>query len=150
MIDTGCLCFSVFDENLVRKNNISTLAIKPKHLRLADGKSIAAIDRIASVDIDIDGRQETIWGYVMPSLAYPMILGKPWMEKNKVCYSAKSQTLRFGSRKHGMVVHVCGYYRETLQKAVLNNISSSNLPTGVQLSSRDFLNRSFRQELDSS
>ena len=93
MIDTGCLCFSMFDESLVRKYKFECKNVKPRSLRLADGKVAANITKISYVDIDIDDRHGRIWGYVMPYLAYPIILGKPWMEHNDVVYSAKLRRL---------------------------------------------------------
>ena len=62
MVDTGCLCFSIFDESLVGKYKISSVKIALQILRLADRKAT----------VDVDGRQEKLWGYVMPNLAYPI------------------------------------------------------------------------------
>lgn len=76
MIDTGCLCFSVFNESLVRKNNLKTVELSSRPLRLADGNIGASITHMACADIDIDGQREKIWGYVLPKLTYPLILGK--------------------------------------------------------------------------
>ena len=76
MIDTGCLCFAVFDENLVRAHELYTIEISPRSLRLADGKIGARITHIASVDMDIDGRQEKVWGLcnVTNSIRFHVIL----------------------------------------------------------------------------
>jgi len=104
MIDTDCLCFSVFDESLVRANNFHNVEITPRPLRLAESKVGAEITHMVRVSIDIDGRQEIIWGYVMPKLAYPIILRKPWMEENDVVYLAKRHCLRIGSRRKGVMV----------------------------------------------
>lgn len=62
MIDTGCLCFAVLDNKFVRTHNLNTVNISPRSLRLADGKIGARITQITWVGIDIDGRQEIIWG----------------------------------------------------------------------------------------
>lgn len=104
MIDTGCLCFSVFDDSLVRKHNLHTIEIPSRPTKLANGEIGAKVTRIVCANIDIDGRQEKIWGYVMPKLAYPIILGKPWMEKNDVMYLAKRNCLRIGTRRDGIIV----------------------------------------------
>ena len=61
MIDTGCLCFSVINETLVRNYSLYSEKITPLHLRLADGtkaQTITRIARIARIKIDIDGSQE--------------------------------------------------------------------------------------------
>lgn len=70
MVDTGCLCLLVIDEALVRKENIYCKNISPGRLRLADMSKVMRISLVACVKMDIDGRQEMIWGYVMPKLAY--------------------------------------------------------------------------------
>ncbi|KAI1008172.1 hypothetical protein K3495_g68 [Podosphaera aphanis] len=84
MIDTGCLCFSVLDKDLVRTNKLYSEVITPRLMRLADGQNPNIIRQIARVEVDIDSIKEQIWGYVMPNLACPMILGKSWMESNNV------------------------------------------------------------------
>lgn len=99
MIDTGCLCFAVLDKSLVRQHKLHRVAIQPRSIKLADGKIGAFISEITCVNMDIDGRQERIWGYVIPKLAYPIIFGKPWMEKNDVVYLAKRRCLRIGRRE---------------------------------------------------
>ncbi|POS81935.1 hypothetical protein EPUL_005965, partial [Erysiphe pulchra] len=123
MIDTGCLCFAVFNKKIVRTHNLTEISISPRPLRLADGKIGAHITKIACIDIDIDGRREKIWGYVMPNLAYPIILGKPWMEKNDVVYLAKRHCLRIGSRKNGIIVRSSGWYEEKAPSEVKKRIS---------------------------
>ena len=123
MIDTGCLCFAVFDESLVCAHNLRKIEISPRPLRLADGKIGARITHITCVDMDIDGRQETIWGYVMPKLAYPIILGKPWMEKNDVVYLARRHCLRIGSRKNGIIVRASGWYEQQAPVEVKSRVS---------------------------
>ena len=45
-----------------------------------------------------------MWGYVMPNLAYHVILGKPWMERNEVTYSAGKQSLRIGQGDNKLMV----------------------------------------------
>ncbi|KAI0995750.1 hypothetical protein K3495_g12432 [Podosphaera aphanis] len=127
MVDTGCLCFSIFDQSLVRKHKFYSENIAPRSLRLADGKATININQVARINMDIDGRREMIWGYVMPNLAYPIILGKPWMEYNNVIYSAKRKCLRIGSRKYGMIVRASDWYEQGSPTAVQKRISHVSL-----------------------
>ncbi|KAI1006338.1 hypothetical protein K3495_g1882 [Podosphaera aphanis] len=135
MIDTGYPCFSVINETLVRNYSLCSEKITPRHLRLADGTKAQTITRIARIEIDIDGRQERIWGYVMPNLAYPLILGKPWMELNNVVYSAKRQTIRVGSRKHGMVVRASGWYENQSPTKIQERVSYISIDQVSKVSS---------------
>ncbi|KAI0991572.1 hypothetical protein K3495_g16615 [Podosphaera aphanis] len=52
-----------------------------------------------------------------------MILGKPWMEKNDVVYSARRRSLRFGSQKHGLVVRASGWYENEAPIRVQEKVS---------------------------
>ncbi len=134
MVDTGCLCFSVIDEGFVRQHKIFSERITPRYLRLADGSRANQISRIARIKIDQDGRQELIWGYMMPKLSFPMILGKPWMEKNDVVYSARRRSLRFGSRKHGLVVRASGWYENKAPTRVQERVSQVRISMVSQIS----------------
>ena len=138
MLDTGCLCFSVFDESLVRANNFHNVEITPRPLRLADGKVGAEITHMARVNIDIDGRQEIIWGYVMPRLAYPIILGKPWMEKTDVVYLAKRHCLRIGSRRKGIMVRESGWYENRSPPSIKSRVAHVNCNNTALTSGADF------------
>ncbi|KAI0992221.1 hypothetical protein K3495_g15965 [Podosphaera aphanis] len=140
MIDTGCLCFSVLDEDLVRTNKLYSEVITPRLMRLADGQKSNRITQIARVEVDIDGIKEQIWGYVMPNLAYSIILGKPWMESNSVTYSARRQCLRIGSRKHGIVVRASGWYEKRSPIEVRNRVSNVGVDQVAMVSKSEFAN----------
>ena len=55
LIDTGCLCYSVFDKNLVRKYNLHTEQVSLRKLTLADGKAITSITELVQLNLEIDG-----------------------------------------------------------------------------------------------
>lgn len=93
LIDTRCLCFSVFDANFVRNNNFAAKQIKPKILNLASGEATQSITEVTYVSLDINGQSNIICGYVVPALAYPLIQGKPWMEQNNITYIANKHCL---------------------------------------------------------
>ncbi|KAI0996318.1 hypothetical protein K3495_g11862 [Podosphaera aphanis] len=121
MVDTGCLCFSVIDENLVRAHNIHIESIPSRPLRLAVDSKTAVINQIAKYELDIGGHRELMWAYVMTNLAYPIILGKPWMEKNRVIYAANKPSLKIENR-------------ELLKQNAGNSTpvqAESKLPTGI-------------------
>lgn len=76
LADTDCLCYSVFEEHFVCETNQRTVWIEPRPLTLAGGKVVVCIAKIARTWINIDGYVKEIHGYVVPKLAYPIILGK--------------------------------------------------------------------------
>ncbi|KAI0993173.1 hypothetical protein K3495_g15011, partial [Podosphaera aphanis] len=122
MVDTGCLCFAIIDEKLARKNNIFCEFIPSRRLRLADGKQEVRINKIARWKMDIDGRGEQIWGYVMPNLAYPIILGKPWMEINDVTFRAKQRSLCIGTGKNMITVKASGWYERSAPRVIKDRV----------------------------
>ena len=138
LVDTGCLCYSVFDENLVRINNLQTVSVTPRKLTLADGKAFVDIEKMAKVELDINGRKENLSGYVMPNLAYPIISGKPWMEYNNVVYTAKLECLRIGSRKHGLLIRGSGWYENNAPTGVHKRVSQVSIGGISTLSPEEF------------
>ena len=101
-IDNGCLCNAAFSSQLVHQRKLPRIVVTPRELQLAEKDTQTRhITHITYADFDIDGRKERVWGYVIKNLAYPIILGKPWMEKNDVVYLAKKRAIRFGSQSRG-------------------------------------------------
>ena len=70
LIDTGFLCFSVFDKYFVRQNNLKTIKIKPIPLRLASGNLTDVITEVTCVKLTIKNYSHTVYGYVVPKIAY--------------------------------------------------------------------------------
>ena len=111
LIDNGCLCYSAFSQELVRQKKLPRIPIKHRELKLAKNDTQKRhIREITYIDLDIDGRKERVWGYVVKDLAYNLILGKPWMEHNDVIYLSRKRAIRFGGKKHGLVVREKGWY----------------------------------------
>ena len=126
MFDTGFLCLSMIDEALVRRENTFVEQVSSKSLRLADG-SRTKISKIARYKLDTDGRQEQLWGYVMPNLAYPIILGKPWMERKKVTYVAGKQYLHIGQGDSRIMVKSSGWVDKFAPQEVREALRNARL-----------------------
>ena len=110
LIDTGCLCYSAFDADLVRQRKLPRIEIKKRSLTLAKNDDQKhSITHITYIDMDVDGHKERIFGYIIKGLSFPMILGDPWMQRNNAVYKAGSRTLRIGSKKHGITVRESGW-----------------------------------------
>lgn len=100
LIDTGYLCFAAFSEELVLKNKLPRIRIPKTNLYLAKNDGMERkINEITFADFDINGSRERVNGYVIPNLAYDVILGKPWMEHNNVTYLSRKRMIRFSSKK---------------------------------------------------
>ncbi|KAI0996107.1 hypothetical protein K3495_g12074 [Podosphaera aphanis] len=136
LVDTGCLCFAAFSENLVKKNHLPRIRIPDRKLQLAEnGNTENVIEYITYADFDIDGRREKIFGYIIKNLAYDVILGKPWMEHNDVIYLSKRRAIRFGSTKNGLIVREKGWYEtnpSTILKEKIRHITAITRVTGTE------------------
>jgi hypothetical protein len=134
LFDTGCLCFSAFSDNLVKQKKLPRIPIERRDLKLAkNDEKERSINFITKVEIDIDGRKETIYGYVIKDLAYDAILGKPWMEKNDVVYLAKKRAIRFGSTRQGLLVRESGWYNSRAPNEVQQRVSCVKSGTAVMV-----------------
>ncbi|KAI0994752.1 hypothetical protein K3495_g13431 [Podosphaera aphanis] len=105
LTDTGCLCFAASSNDLVTKYKLLRIQIPIKSLQLAENDNKKrTISEISFANFDIDGRREKVYGYVTQDLAYNIILGKPWMERNDVVYLAKKRAIRFDSKPDSLLI----------------------------------------------
>ena len=65
-IDTGCLCYAPFSNELVNNNKLSRIPIAKRILHLAKlyGKQTIICEMRFAI-LDIDGRKEKVYGYVI-------------------------------------------------------------------------------------
>lgn len=62
----------------MNRRKLPRIPIKARELFLAENdKKKGVIKEITYADIDIDGRREKIWGYVIKDLAWDIIPRKP-------------------------------------------------------------------------
>ncbi|KAI0999830.1 hypothetical protein K3495_g8368 [Podosphaera aphanis] len=122
VIDSGCLCYSAFSAALVRKLNLPRIPILERSLKLAEeGKKInKATSYITWANVDIVGHKERTFGYVIDKLAFPLILGDPWLQYNNVFYRAGPRTLHIRKTEQDRLVQESGWIDR-------KNITSANL-----------------------
>lgn len=107
-VDSGCLCFSAFQQDLVNSAKLPRIELEdPRIIKLAKDAPTESIDTITYADIDIDGRKERVFGYVIPGLAHPIILGNPWLESNAVQLDPGEHSLLF--KREGLRVYKTGW-----------------------------------------
>ncbi|KAI0991256.1 hypothetical protein K3495_g16931, partial [Podosphaera aphanis] len=113
LIDTGCLSYGLCGSDFAQKNNFARLQIKPREVMGFDGKIASCVDKVAVVDIDLDGhRQSKVFLYIAPIGHYDMILGMPWIISQDVRINGpqsemliRSTGTRIRSNKAMLVVH---------------------------------------------
>jgi hypothetical protein len=63
---------------------------------------------ITYANVNIDRYKKRIFGYVIKKLAFPFILGDPWLKHNNVTYKARKRQLRIKSKKHELIIKESG------------------------------------------
>jgi hypothetical protein len=91
-INSDCLCYAAFNEFMVRALKLSRISIFYRFLKLAKkNMEERKIFFITYANVDIDGYKKRIFGYIIKKLAFPLILGDPWLKHNNVIYKAKKR-----------------------------------------------------------
>ncbi|KAI0992396.1 hypothetical protein K3495_g15789 [Podosphaera aphanis] len=96
LFDSGCLPYAAFSENIVQKHKLPRIPVEHRNLQLAkNDQNPHKISQITYATLDINGRRERLWDYIIEGLHYDLILGKGWAERNHVIYDAKDHALYF-------------------------------------------------------
>jgi hypothetical protein len=109
-INNDCLYYAAFNEFMVRALKLPRIPISHRFLKFAEeDMEERKISFITYANVDINGYKKRIFGYVIKKLAFPLILGDPWLKHNNVIYKAKKRQLRIGSKKHGLIIRKSGW-----------------------------------------
>jgi predicted aspartyl protease len=104
LVDSGCTCFCAISPTLARRVKAEILHIPPRKLRQAVGtRKEVHISQIALFQYDLDGWESRGAAYVVPGLDHDVILGRPWMDQEKVLIDSGRGQLTIG-RARGMIV----------------------------------------------
>lgn len=95
LVDSGCDCYSAVNEPLARSLKLPRIPITPRTLKEAVSEQ-GVIKEMTYLEVDLDGYKHRIWAYIIPKLSHPIILGKPWMEREEVTYVAHKHLLSIG------------------------------------------------------
>jgi predicted aspartyl protease len=80
LIDTGCDLYCMVDQQFAEETGMQRIKITPKRIRAFDGKE-GTISEVAKMDLWADGFEQTLWGYILPTLdGNDLILGTAWMK----------------------------------------------------------------------
>ena len=106
LVDNGCLCYGIIDDDLTTQLNLPRISISPRILRTAErsGEDKSIIENITFISLDLDGYlTPKLWLYIVPRSSHSMILGKKWLEIQDAVIHSKEQRLEL--RKGGVSVH---------------------------------------------
>ena len=107
LTDSGCDCYVLISESLVRRLRLPLVERRAIPLR-AFSESAGETDatRVAVFTIEISGYEERLYAYVVPGLEYDLFLGDPWFVRNKVEYAAAQRLLYH--RQEGVRIYLRG------------------------------------------
>lgn len=112
LFDTGCLPYAVFDCSFANQTHLPRLPVRHRSLKLAKEGPTIPITEMTYVTLDINGRAERVFGYIVADLHYNIILGKGWAERNNVTYKAGMKFLTLGSGANAIRVKESGWMEQ--------------------------------------
>jgi hypothetical protein len=91
-INNGYLYYTAFNEFIIRALKLPRILIFYKFLKFAEkNMEKRKISFITYANVDIDGYKKRIFEYIIKKLAFPLILGDPWLKHNNVTYKARKR-----------------------------------------------------------
>ena len=96
LVDNGCLCYGIIDDELTSKLNLPRISILPRTLETAEKitENKPVIEAITYVSLDLDGYlTPKLWLYIVPHSSHSMIIGKKWLEEHDAVVHSKEQRL---------------------------------------------------------
>ncbi|KAI0992534.1 hypothetical protein K3495_g15651, partial [Podosphaera aphanis] len=130
LVDNGCLCSGVINENIARKLKLRRVPVPPRPLEtVEDATSDKPIIRyVAFVSIDLDGYlTKNLPLYVVPRCIHPIILGKKWLEIQDAVIHAREGMLHL--RKLGGYVYSVERWKKDLKRIPEPEITTLNTMT---------------------
>ena len=85
LIDEGCQCYAAINGDLAQGLGLRFVSHERREVKGASSfMKSSDIEGVVAFCMDIAGFQQEVYAYVVPGLAFPMILGNPWKAHNKV------------------------------------------------------------------
>ena len=98
LVDTGCLCFATISRALAQRLHLPRIEITPRDLTQVNITVKDAIKHVSYADIDIDGyKLKRVFFYLVPNQEDDVILGRPWMNAERVTISPAKGELTIGT-----------------------------------------------------
>ncbi|KAI0998518.1 hypothetical protein K3495_g9677 [Podosphaera aphanis] len=125
LVDNGCLCSGIIDDNLTSLLKLPRLPILPRFLETAENSRSEKpnVKNITYVFLDLDGCvTPKLWLYVVPNSTHRIILGKKWLEDQDAIIHSKEQRLNL--QKNGFVIYSVKRWRQELRNVVRPRVAT--------------------------
>ncbi|KAI0994220.1 hypothetical protein K3495_g13962, partial [Podosphaera aphanis] len=126
LIDNGCLCSGIIDDDLTNRLKLPRINITPRALETAENSSSnkPVVTHITYLSLDLDGLYlPKVWFYVVPSSTHKMILGKKWLEDQDAVIHSRDQRLEL--RKTKKNIYSIQMWRQNLRKVARPRYTST-------------------------
>lgn len=78
LIDEGCQCYAAINGDLAKGLGLTYVSHEGRNVKGAStAMQNSKIEGVVAFRMEIDGFHQTVYAYVVPDLAFPMILGNP-------------------------------------------------------------------------
>jgi transposase InsO family protein len=85
LIDEGCQCYAAINAKLAKGLGLRFVSRETREVKGASSAmQNANIIGVVAFRMEISGFLQNVYAYVVPGLAFPLVLGNPWKAHNKV------------------------------------------------------------------
>jgi len=85
LIDEGCQCYAAINRDLVLGLGLPYVSRENRKVKGASSMMEgSSIEGVVALRMEIIGFSQIVYAYVVPKLAFPIILGNPWKAHNKI------------------------------------------------------------------
>ena len=85
LIDEGCQCYAAINGELAKGLGLNFVSQETREVKGASSAMKSSnIEGVVAFRMEIAGFHQTVYAYVVPGLAFPLILGNPWKAHNRI------------------------------------------------------------------
>ena len=100
LIDEGCQCYAAINEDLAEGLGLPFVSTETREVKGASAAMQgSSIKGVVAFRMKIAGFTQKMYAYVVPDLAFPVILGNPWKAHNKVRTAPEKRRFYHGRLK---------------------------------------------------
>ena len=100
LIDEGCQCYAAINGDLVKGLGLRVVSNETREVKGASAfMKSSTIRGVVAFHMEIAGFRQKVFAYVVPGLAFPLILGNPWKAHNQVRTAPEKRRFYHGRAK---------------------------------------------------
>jgi len=85
LIDEGCQCYAAINGDLAKGLGLSFVSHEKRDVKGASAAmQSSSIEGVVAFRMKMRGFKQKVYAYVVPDLAFPLILGNPWKAHNRI------------------------------------------------------------------